>query len=1480
MVLSVIAMGAGGAAAANPISQTSDITVTNPAGSDVDVTISNLNDGVGAVNVTFSVAGNADATIEQVSLSPNPTLQQFAAGQGTDTASYRALYQNGGSVNQLDYTVTLGGPDAESATLEVTQTDIRDPNSEQYTLATEVLSGSISPDNADERSTTTHTLTFGVNNISADGNTDSLFVTLPAVASFDSVNSVSVTNSTGQPVSVTNTPSQDIDDVNQGTNNRVQIDVSPDGGDNVNAEVEVSFDASFGNVSGSVTAPVNAELQDSSGQTVSNDVADVTVNEIDGPQPNIVLESFDPDRGASAGDDVSVRFTLNNTGGAAGNASLDYELSNASGTVLTETFQVEDLGAGETQTFTRSISTEDLDQGNYTQSLTLGGTTLTQSLDLAGGNGFIRGTVRDENNNPIENATVVIRRSDNDRVVRNATTDDDGEYTAAVPALGSGTEYDVSVIQPGFESFQTEGVTLDQAGSVVNIDVVLVRIIQPANIDVNPKNPTAFTGETVTFTVSLTDENGNVSDAVENIQVDATEVTSSDVQFVGGTTKFTDENGEVTFNVTSDSVATATLNFTAPNEDLITGIETGVTFIQNGDGFVQGQVINDASTNPVEGASVYAVLDGRFNQNNFTNANGGPINVGALDDDNTIFVRLVDNETGQIIDNDDYRVQTTDAEDTGVRKIDSLNVTNESVGEGFAVVDLDGDGNVSFAHTRLEPEEYYAQVSLDASNTSEEALNGDNPENFATNVGDGVLTANVSTVQQSPFSPTANLTLAAAEERARASGANLVDSPGFENTFGRDTQGTNANGQYKLNRLFSNFQDGRAYVVIAQNEGFSTDFADVMVRGNGAGFENQYSTNFDLVPEAIEAAQVNVTQVGTRTMMNGTTVAFDNQSDEFAQNVSRDGTSIDVIEVQTRTEGGELINGSAIVEIEDDDTVAGPGNFTGEFVGAESGSFVQSGNDTVVVTTGDDGVATLLLRVDSNPSSLLTNKTATLTNDRSAEDRSAVRFVGVTDFQSASISGIVTDTDDTPLPDTAVYVRQFTYGPADENRVLIRPDDDGDTGADRVNEDTDEFVVTLQELDNTGDYQTVRTATVTAGELRNYTFPQSDFPDITVPRAGGAFTGFKLYTQTEDQVDASYTLDPVPAVDENISRTDYLVRGVKLEAPFRGRTGNAEAQVRPNFTDDANIVIPVQVAGADFVVSGLDAPSAAAQGSSITVEATVQNVGGAAASRNVEFRFDLNQDGFLSEGEVVSSQDVSLIPQGSERVSFTVTVPDGLDNGTYDHGVFALDADGNVDSQVTGTIEVNSSVETGSELNVTTLSAPSNATAGDVITVESTITNVGDGAADNEPVDFRLDLNGDGQLSASETLATQAVDLAPGASATVTYEIDTTGVSAGTYTHGVVTADDEGSAQITVMAANGGNGTSNVSVGGNAPATDVDGDGLLEDVNGDGSLGTGDVIVLFNNLDSDAVQDNSMMFDFNGDGSVGVGDVIVLFNSL
>ena len=68
-------------------------------------------------------------------------------------------------------------------------------------------------------------------------------------------------------------------------------------------------------------------------------------------------------------------------------------------------------------------------------------------------------------------------------------------------------------------------------------------------------------------------------------------------------------------------------------------------------------------------------------------------------------------------------------------------------------------------------------------------------------------------------------------------------------------------------------------------------------------------------------------------------------------------------------------------------------------------------------------------------------------------------------------------------------------------------------------------------------------------------------------------------------------------------------------------------------------------------------------------------------------------------------------------------------------------------------------------------------------------------------------------------------------------------------------------------------------VGGKTP-TDLDSDALYEDINGDGEATTTDVQALFENLDSDTVQNNPDAFDFNGDEDVTVSDVVALFREI
>jgi hypothetical protein len=93
-----------------------------------------------------------------------------------------------------------------------------------------------------------------------------------------------------------------------------------------------------------------------------------------------------------------------------------------------------------------------------------------------------------------------------------------------------------------------------------------------------------------------------------------------------------------------------------------------------------------------------------------------------------------------------------------------------------------------------------------------------------------------------------------------------------------------------------------------------------------------------------------------------------------------------------------------------------------------------------------------------------------------------------------------------------------------------------------------------------------------------------------------------------------------------------------------------------------------------------------------------------------------------------------------------------------------------------------------------------NVTQGDLIDVTAEINNTGD-ANGTQTVEFRLDTSGNDELEAGEELANQSVSLDAGENTTVTFEdIDTSVLpnQTVTYTHGVVSEDDQATASINI----------------------------------------------------------------------------------
>ncbi|SDW29046.1 CARDB protein [Haloarcula vallismortis] len=191
-----------------------------------------------------------------------------------------------------------------------------------------------------------------------------------------------------------------------------------------------------------------------------------------------------------------------------------------------------------------------------------------------------------------------------------------------------------------------------------------------------------------------------------------------------------------------------------------------------------------------------------------------------------------------------------------------------------------------------------------------------------------------------------------------------------------------------------------------------------------------------------------------------------------------------------------------------------------------------------------------------------------------------------------------------------------------------------------------------------------------------------------------------------------------------------------------------------------------QAANTGVTVDSLTAPQSVAPNSTADVAATVTNNQNTAVTESVEFRFD---------GAVVDRTLVTLESDESATVQFSADTT-GIEPGDYRHGVFTSD-----DGQV-------AAVTISDSFTLESLDAPTNATAGDNITVDATVANPND-LNTTQTVEFRL---------GGQPLASESVSLDANESGDVTFTVDTTGVEPDTYIHSVFTRDDGAFAEITI----------------------------------------------------------------------------------
>jgi hypothetical protein len=536
----------------------------------------------------------------------------------------------------------------------------------------------------------------------------------------------------------------------------------------------------------------------------------------------------------------------------------------------------------------------------------------------------------------------------------------------------------------------------------------------------------------------------------------------------------------------------------------------------------------------------------------------------------------------------------------------------------------------------LEPGDYYLQVSDSQADAARE------PSTTATTPFTNV------TQTEGPdpiFTTPNNITAAATSERAANSGANPVTI-------------SDGDGDFILNNL----QDG-SYYVIAERVGYDRDYLGGLNEvpigpGPGVGYDydkdnDLYRISLPLILEQrdIEPNTVDITQTGVHPPLVETGGApdpdqitpFNDTSDDTFQQVPRDG-SVDVIDISasaTNFQSEDVpVDTNVVVELNE--------SFDGQFLDTVlSGEVVSNDqeNATITVSTGSDGEATVLLETEQNDTTLSAQKTATLETDSTVTDSSNVTFVGTVVYETGSLSGIVTNENNEPLPNSVVYVEEFEDDAG--NEYSIEPVATPFEPVDRQDALDTEFVVT--------DESTGESRTVTGNQLRSLEIDQL-FTRVSVQNASSV----TLLTFPSDG--AQYTLPRVPATDDGVTYT--RVAGVQFETGVSG-VGDSTA-VRIGFTQEANIVIVGAQPAASFDVSNLDPQDVTVtQGDNITITATVENTGDLTDTQTVEFRVN---------GSEVANQSVELAGGASTTVTFENVSTAGLASGDYTHGVFTEDS--------------------------------------------------------------------------------------------------------------------------------------------------------------------------------------------------------------
>ncbi|ELZ06761.1 alkaline phosphatase PhoX [Natrialba aegyptia] len=379
-----------------------------------------------------------------------------------------------------------------------------------------------------------------------------------------------------------------------------------------------------------------------------------------------------------------------------------------------------------------------------------------------------------------------------------------------------------------------------------------------------------------------------------------------------------------------------------------------------------------------------------------------------------------------------------------------------------------------------------------------------------------------------------------------------------------------------------------------------------------------------------------------------------------------------------------------------------------------------------------------------------------------------------------------------------------------------------------------------------------------------------------------AINGNRDYITDEEIVEwaAQYEADGPDGVDEDLRRVPFL----------ETRAAAKEIGASIEFNKAEGIDSHDEAAPGDFIYFG------------------ISSLGGSMTDDEGELRFDEVDTGVVYRAELESEYNVSRLepvvvgPNASDSESLqdaslinvdnVMVMDDGRVLLCEDKGSFgrSYPNDAMWVYEPPAVIRVDSlavSQEATGEIDLTLSSLP-NGIAGGRVTVTLDHTDVasitdatyGDGfeltaapeiSEDGSAVEFRF-ADIENEIEPGTTEATLA-----------TIELEGVGAGATDATVEVHDLDDDSGMPIEPQRRPGVVVTGPPPIGGGpggGSPTDPDGDGKFEDVNGNGRVDYDDVVVLFENIDDDAVQLNEDAFDFNENGQIDYDDTVALYDEL